>query len=189
MLTSVVTDAPLWGRLLIKEEAICVWGQGIYGKNLYTLNFAVNLKCSKNNNILILKRETANQCNFCEYNFCFGVNYMKSYMLIYLLKNWSKRNFNLFYSSALLTFFQYFLLLNRKKNLGFPCGSSGKKKKKNKQPCQCWRLKRYQFDPRVGKIPWRRKWQPIPVFLPEECHGQRSLAGYSPWSHPKGTKL
>ena len=133
MLTSVVTDAPLWGRLLIKEEAICVWGQGIYGKNLYTLNFAVNLKCSKNNNILILKRETANQCNFCEYNFCFGVNYMKSYMLIYLLKNWSKRNFNLFYSSALLTFFQYFLLLNRKKNLGFPCGSSGKKKKKKKK--------------------------------------------------------
>ena len=88
-----------------------------YMGNLYTFNFAVNLKCSKNNNILILKRETANQCNFCEYNFCFGVNYMKSYMLIYLLKNWSKRNFNLFYSSALLTFFQYFLLLNRKKKI------------------------------------------------------------------------
>ena len=32
----------------------------------------------------------------------------------------------------------------------------------------------------VGKIPWRRKWQPIPVFLPGESHGQRSLAGYSP---------
>ena len=30
-------------------------------------------------------------------------------------------------------------------------------------------------------IPWRRKWQPIPVFLPGEFHGQRSLAGYSPW--------
>ena len=36
-------------------------------------------------------------------------------------------------------------------------------------------------DPWVGKIPWRRKWQPIPVFLPEKSHGQRSLAGYSPW--------
>ena len=33
----------------------------------------------------------------------------------------------------------------------------------------------------VGKIPWRRKWQPTPVFLPGEFHGQRSLAGYSPW--------
>ena len=35
----------------------------------------------------------------------------------------------------------------------------------------------------VGKIPWRRKWQPTPVFLPGEFHGQKSLAGYSPWGH------
>ena len=33
------------------------------------------------------------------------------------------------------------------------------------------------------KIPWRRKWQPTPVFLPGKSHGQRSLAGYSPWGH------
>ena len=39
------------------------------------------------------------------------------------------------------------------------------------------------FDPWVGKIPWRRKWQPTPVFLPGESHGQRSLVGYSPWGH------
>ena len=38
------------------------------------------------------------------------------------------------------------------------------------------------FDPWVGKIPWRREWQSTPVFLPRELHGQRSLAGYSPWS-------
>ena len=37
------------------------------------------------------------------------------------------------------------------------------------------------FDPWVGKIPWRRSWQPTPVFMPEESHGQRSLAGCSPW--------
>ena len=37
------------------------------------------------------------------------------------------------------------------------------------------------FHPWVGKIPWRRKWQPSPVFLPGEFHGQRSLVGYSPW--------
>ena len=36
------------------------------------------------------------------------------------------------------------------------------------------------FDPWVGKLPWRRKWQPTPVFLPGESHGQRSLMGYSP---------
>ena len=35
----------------------------------------------------------------------------------------------------------------------------------------------------VGKIPWRREGQPTPVFLPGEFHGQRSLAGYSPWGH------
>ena len=38
-------------------------------------------------------------------------------------------------------------------------------------------------DPWVRKIPWRRKWQPTPVFLPGEFHGQRSLASYSPWGH------
>ena len=37
------------------------------------------------------------------------------------------------------------------------------------------------FDPWGGKIPRRRKWQPTPVFLPGESHGQRNLAGYSPW--------
>ena len=38
-------------------------------------------------------------------------------------------------------------------------------------------------DPCVGKIPWRRKWQPTPVFLPGESYGWRSLAGYSLWGH------
>ena len=41
--------------------------------------------------------------------------------------------------------------------------------------------KRFGFDPWVGKIPWRRKWQPAPVFLPGKFHGQRSLAGRPPW--------
>ena len=39
------------------------------------------------------------------------------------------------------------------------------------------------FDPWVRKIPWRRKWQPMPVSLPGKSHGQRSLVGYSPWGH------
>ena len=37
--------------------------------------------------------------------------------------------------------------------------------------------------PGFWKIPWGRKWQPTPVFLPGKSHGQRSLAGYSPWGH------
>ena len=42
-------------------------------------------------------------------------------------------------------------------------------------------MQRPGFDPWVGKIPWRREWQPTPVFLSGEFHGQRSLAGYSAW--------
>ena len=50
--------------------------------------------------------------------------------------------------------------------------------------CQCRRCRRRGFDPWVGKmIPWRRKWQPIPVFLPEKFYRQRSLVDYSPWGH------
>ena len=37
----------------------------------------------------------------------------------------------------------------------------------------------------LGSIPWRRKWPPIPVFLPGESHGQRSLVGFSSWSHKR----
>ena len=53
-----------------------------------------------------------------------------------------------------------------------------------KEPaCQGRRSKRCRFDPWVGKIPWRRAWQPAPVFLPGESHGQRSRTGYSPQGH------
>ena len=48
------------------------------------------------------------------------------------------------------------------------------------------------FDPWARKIPWRREWQPTPVFWPGKSHGQRSLVGYSPWGcrvgHDSGTE-
>ena len=56
---------------------------------------------------------------------------------------------------------------------GFPGGTSGKE-----SAPQC---RRHGFDPWVRKIPWSRKWQPTPVFLPGKSHGQRSLVGYSLW--------
>ena len=59
--------------------------------------------------------------------------------------------------------------------LGFPGGTSGKE-----PTCQCRRCKRLRFRPFVRKIPWRRAWQPTPLFLPRESHGQRGLVGYSP---------
>ena len=54
---------------------------------------------------------------------------------------------------------------------------------KKKSVCQYRRCKRCRFDHWFGKIPWRRTWQPTPVLLPGESHGQRRLAGYSPWGH------
>ena len=42
-------------------------------------------------------------------------------------------------------------------------------------------LKRCEFNPWAGRVPWRRAWQPTPVLLPGESYGQRSLVGYSPW--------
>ena len=48
---------------------------------------------------------------------------------------------------------------------------------------QCRSCRRHGFDPWVREVPWRRKWQPTPVFLQGKSHGQRSLAGYSPWVH------
>ena len=45
------------------------------------------------------------------------------------------------------------------------------------------KYRRQGFNPWVSKIFWRKKWQPVPVYLPGESFGQRSLAGYSPWGH------
>ncbi|CAI9153447.1 unnamed protein product [Rangifer tarandus platyrhynchus] len=56
---------------------------------------------------------------------------------------------------------------------GFPGGSEVKNPPANGA----------DFDPWVEKIPWKRKWQPTPVFLPGKFHGQRSLVGYSPGGH------
>ena len=55
--------------------------------------------------------------------------------------------------------------------LGFPGGSDSKESACNAGDQGRW----------VGKMPQRREWQPTPVFLPEEFHGQRSLVKYSPW--------
>ena len=61
------------------------------------------------------------------------------------------------------------------KTLELPGGVNGKE-----HSCQCRRHKRRKFEHKFEKILWRRKWQPSPVFLAGESHGQKSLAGYSP---------
>ena len=72
-------------------------------------------------------------------------------------------------------------LHNKHNKRGFLGGASGKQ-----LSCQCKRLQRGRSHPWVGKIPWRRKWQPTPVFLPGESCGQTSLVGYNPQSHKVG---
>ena len=64
----------------------------------------------------------------------------------------------------------------------FPGGSDGK------SICLQSGRPTMRSSQRVGQIPWRRKWQPTLVFLPGKSHGQRSLAGYSPWGHKESDK-
>ena len=78
-----------------------------------------------------------------------------------------------------------------------PCGQGGRGAGGRWQ-CGPWeerslsqfqRRKRCRFNPWVRKIPWSRKWQSIPVFLPGKFHGQRSLVCYSPWVTKSQTQL
>ena len=64
---------------------------------------------------------------------------------------------------------------------GLPKWLSGKE-----SACQCRRNRRGRFSAWVGKISWRRKWQPTPLFLPGKSRGQRSLEGCSSWGHRVG---
>ena len=63
-------------------------------------------------------------------------------------------------------------------------GSSGLPRWLNgkESTCHCRRHQRLEFNPWVGKITWRRKWQATPVFLLGKSPGQKSPKGYSPWS-------
>ena len=70
----------------------------------------------------------------------------------------------------------FIILLQWEELMDFPGGSDGKESAHNVGDLGL-------FDPWAGKIPWRRKSQLIPVFLPGEFHEQRGLVGYSPWGH------
>ena len=82
-------------------------------------------------------------------------------MVRWLLKT---LNVEILYDSAII------LLYTQRR--GFPCSAGGKE-----SACQFRTHKRCWFNSWVRKIPWRRAWQPTPVFLPGESHGQRSLGG------------
>ena len=65
--------------------------------------------------------------------------------------------------------------------MGLPWWLSGKE--------SAYQCKRHRFNPWVRKIPWRWAWQPTPVFMPRESHGQRSLVSYSLWGRTQTEQL
>ena len=68
-------------------------------------------------------------------------------------------------------------LLDFQRSKGLPWQLSSKE-----SACQC---RRHALDPWIREIPWRRKWQPTPLFVHGEFHGQKGLVGYSPQGHKR----
>ena len=117
---------------------------------------------------------------------------------------WSKKHqksFNIFYNDhrvfPLFLIFKFVYDWNDmflKYSVGFICKTTGTWYFLCKLPrwlrgkesiCQC---RTWWFNPWVGKIPCRRKWQPTPIFLPGKFHGQ-SLTGYSTWGHKESDMI
>ena len=90
-----------------------------------------------------------------------------------MLERWRNRNSNNVGDSKPKQPLYSIILAFSRLSKGFPGGSVVKN-----LAAKC---RRCRFDPWVRKIPWKRKWEPTPVFLPKKFYGQRSLAGYSPW--------
>ena len=124
--------------------------------------------------------------------------------VFYFVLLWVMFSFGSSVNFSIMSMYCYFYHKNRNKNnndkqqlalntyrmpvywildTGFPGGSRYKE-----SACQYRKHKRRGFDPWLGRIPWRRKWLSAPVFLPEKFHGQRSLAGYSPWGRKESDK-
>ena len=110
---------------------------------------------------------------FLSFHLLFTINRMRIGKIIRIQCFLSTRHSSR--GSASITYPWLCELISHKVYKGFPVNTDGKE-----HACQCRRHKKHEFNPWVGKIPWRGAWQPIPVFLLEESCGQRSPAGYSP---------
>ena len=111
---------------------------------------------------------------------------LKKYRFIHIMYKW----ITLLYTWNLVNHVNYKLtlaksicrwLMSNKKGICHPPWASQVALVVKNPLANAHRHKRHRFNPRVGTIPWRRAWQSTPVILPGESHGQRSLAGYSPW--------
>ena len=92
-------------------------------------------------------------------------------------KEWSDQHFEFHGDSARRGSMVKNLLQFRRRGFSPTGGASGEE-----PACQRRSRERLGFHPCLGKMPWRRRWQPTPVFLPGESQGQRTLVDYSPMS-------
>ena len=104
-----------------------------------------------------------------------GIDNARNSTLNVLSKALGYENWDALLSGCLFDLLSELYILELYYIWGFPGGTSGKE-----PACPCRRHKKCDFDPWVKKIPWRRAWQPIPVFFPGESHRQKNLVGYSP---------
>ena len=105
-------------------------------------------------------------------NFTSSLTVLVSVFIFYILA-WKRMPF--FFHSILCLGIETEFWGGVKSARDFPGSASGKE-----LACQSRRCKTLGFNPWVKEIPWRRAWQPTPVFLPGESHGQKGLVGYSP---------
>ena len=122
------------------------------------------------------------------FNHCFFFFKYSSYLFLPLL---SSRNYKNVYVGVLVYLMMsyrsfrfyslFFIVYQATESVGLPQWLTSKE-----LTWECRRCKRHGFHLWLGKILWRRAWQPTPVFLPGECHAQRSLVGYYLWSQRVG---
>ena len=96
-------------------------------------------------------------------------------LVLYAGKNINNGKYNNMIVNYIMSINKYYVIW------GFPGGTGGKKKKN--PPANAEHTRDTGSIPRLGGSTWSRKWEPTPVVLPGESHGQRSLAGYSPRGH------
>ena len=97
------------------------------------------------------------------------MNYLSMFFVLDVLNIWTVAILQNYMELLPRTGVTYFILWRTYRTY-IPWWLSGKK-----STCQC------RFNPRIKKSPWRRAWQTSPIFLSGKSHGQKSLAGYSPW--------
>ena len=146
---------------------VCGWARTLFHPSPHhflkeTLNVSCHLTSLLHSHFLIPKRKVNCECISHRNG---KIKYMRAVYLRTIIKElcslW-KRSLNVEF-------------VNYVYSQGSQGGTGGKE-----PACQCRRHKRGGFDPWVDKIPWRRKWQPTPAFLPGESHEWRSLVGYNP---------